>query len=94
MSTHIEKKEQKLKKIEQKTKVQNEIAKAFDDIDKMRQTTITGKVRFSQKEATDLEKLAKAGVSAKAEILDLKHALAKAKKDIAIWKDRYEKLKE
>lgn len=94
LSTHIEKKEQKLKKIEQKTKVQNEIAKAFDDIDKMGQTTITGKVQFTQKEATDLKKLAKAGVSAKAEILDLKHALTKAKKDIAIWKDRYEKLKE
>ena len=62
MSTHIEKKEQKLKKIEQKTKVQNEITKAFDDIDKMRQTTITGKVQFSQKEASDLKKLAKSGV--------------------------------
>ena len=94
MSTHIEKKEQKLKKIEQKTKVQNEITKAFDDIDKMRQTTITGKVQFSQKEASDLKKLAKSGVSTKAEILDLKHALTKAKKDIAIWKDRYEKLKD
>lgn len=94
LNTYIEKKEQKLKKIEQRTKVQNEIAKVFDDIDKMGQTTITGKVQLTQEEAANLKKLAKAGVSAKAEILDLKHALTKAKKDIAIWKDRYEKLKE
>lgn len=94
LESKIEKKEQTLQKIEKKTKAKNEVSNTFNEIEQMGQSTLMGKVQFTQKEAAELKMLAKAGVTAKAEIIDLKRELNLAKKEILLWKGRYEKLKE
>ena len=53
-----------------------------------------GKVELTQQEATQLKQLAKNGITAGAEISDLKQKLSDAKKDARIWKQRYEELLE
>lgn len=72
LESKIEKREQTLQRIEKKTKVKNEVANTFTEIEQMGQSTMMGKVQFTQKEAAELKTLAKAGVTAKAEITDLK----------------------
>ena len=90
----MEKKEQQLQKIEQKTRVQKVAAISFAEIDSMGRKTFTGKLELTPQEGETLKQLARKGVVADAVISDLKQKLTSARKDARIWKERYEKLLE
>ena len=92
LETQVEKKEQQLQQIEQKTKAQKTVAATFSEIDSMGRKTFTGKLELTPKEGEMLKDLAKKGISADATIADLKHKLSSARKDARIWKERYEVL--
>lgn len=86
--------EKKLKQIESTTKIKNHILARYDEIDRMGKETIAGNVQFSKSEANELKTLAKQSIEQKEVITNLKNKLEKAKKDINIWKQRYEQLLE
>ena len=90
----VEAKEESLHRLENQTKAQKAVLKSYAEIDQMGKGTMLGKVELTQQEATHLKRLAKNGVTAKAEISDLKQQLSDAKKDARIWKQRYEELRE
>jgi len=90
----VETKEETLHRLEDKTKAQKAVLKSHAEIDQMGRRTLTGKVELTQQEAVQLKQLAKNGVTAKAEISDLKQKLSDARKDARIWKQRYEELLE
>ena len=92
LESQVEKKEQQLQQIEQKTKVQKTVAATFSEIDSMGRKTFTGKLELTPTEGEMLKDLAKKGISADATIADLKHKLSGARKDARIWKERYEVL--
>ena len=94
LEAQVEKKEQQLQKIEQKTRVQKTTAVTLAEIDSMGRKTFTGKLELTPQEGETLKQLAKKGVVADAVISDLKQKLTSARKDARIWKDRYEKLLE
>lgn len=94
LGTKVEKKEQTLKKIEQKTKIQKTVSQSHAEIDGMGRKTLMGKIELTQQEVAQLKQMAKNSISAEAEIGDLKQKLTSAKKDAQIWKQRYEKLLE
>ena len=92
LEAQVEKKEQQLQKIEQKTKIKKSQAATFDEIDSMGRRTFTGKVELTSQEANYLKEQAKRGISAAAVISDLKKKLEASQHDARIWKDRYESL--
>ena len=94
LEAQVEKKEQQLQKIEQKTRVQKTTAISLAEIDGMGRKTFTGKLELTPQEGETLKQLARKGVVADAVISDLKQKLTSARKDARIWKDRYEKLLE
>ena len=94
LEAQVEKKEQQLQKIEQKTRVQKTTAISLAEIDGMGRKTFTGKLELTPQEGETLKQLAQKGVVADAVISDLKQKLTSARKDARIWKDRYEKLLE
>lgn len=94
LEAQVEKKEQQLQKIEQKTRVQKTTAVTFAEIDGMGRKTFTGILELTPQEGETLKQLARKGVVADAVISDLKQKLTSARKDARIWKERYEKLLE
>lgn len=88
----VESKEATLHRLEEKTKTQKAVQVSHAEIDQMGRRTLMGKVELTQKEASQLKQLAKNGVTAGAEITDLKRQLHDAKKSARIWKQRYEEL--
>ena len=92
LETKVEKKEQQLEHITQRTKIKKSQAATFDEIDSMGRKTFTGKIEFTPHEAEQLKNLAKKAVSASAVIADLKKKLEAARQDARIWKERYESL--
>lgn len=90
----VESKEATLHRLEEKTKAQKAVQASHAEIDQMGRRTMTGKVELTQQEAIQLKQLAKNGVTAGAEITDLKRQLYDAKKDARVWKQRYEELLE
>ena len=103
----VEREQERLEKIEQKIergqaelantrkKIQSARADVLSDaeIDSMGKQTITGKVQFSEPEASHLKALAKEAISSKSTIYQLKNDLEKARQDAHVWKSRYEKIK-
>ena len=92
LETKVEKKEQQLENITQKTKIKKSQAATFDEIDSMGRKTFTGKIEFTPQEADFLKNQAKKAISASAMIADLKKKLETARQDSRIWKERYESL--
>lgn len=90
----VESKEATLHRLEEKTKVQKAVQASHAEIDQMGKRTLLSKVELTQQEAAQLKQLAKNGVTAGAEITDLKRQLRDAKKSARIWKQRYEELLE
>ena len=88
----VEAKVETLHRLEDKTKAQKAVLTSHAEIDQMGRRTLTGKVELTQQEAIQLKQLAKNGISARAEISDLKQKLSDARKDARIWKQRYEEL--
>lgn len=89
LEVQAQKKENRLKEIEQQTKVQKKVALSFDEIDRMGRKTFTGKLEFTQQEGEQIKRLAKKGVKANATIADLKQRCDDAEREAAIWKQRY-----
>lgn len=89
----IEKKEAEL--ADTRKKIQHARADVLSDaeIDSMGKQTITGKVQFSEPEASHLKTLAKEAISSKSTIYQLRNDLEKARQDAHVWKSRYEKIK-
>ena len=79
-------------KLEAKTKVRKELAADYMEIDSMGQSTLLGKVQFSSEEADRLKGLAKEALLLRAEIDALSREPGEAKKEVALWKSRYERL--
>ena len=92
LETQVEKKEQQLQNLAQKTKVHKAMATSMSEIDQMGRKTFTGKLELTPQEGETLKQLAKKGIAADAAVADLKQKLASARKDARIWKERYEKL--
>ena len=90
----VESKEATLHRLEEKTKTQKAVRASHTEIDQIGKRTLLGKVELTQQEATQLKQLAKNGITAGAEIADLKRQLQDAKKSARIWKQRYEELRE
>lgn len=67
---------------------------SFQEIDAMGKKTLTGNVTFTPMETATLKSLAKKGVTADFRVSELEEKLSRAKKDVRIWKERYENLKE
>ena len=94
LEDQVESKEATLHRLEEKTKTQKAVQVSHAEIDQMGRRTLMGKVELTQREVTQLKQLAKNGITAGAEISDLKRQLHDAKKSAQIWKQRYEELLE
>ena len=92
LESKVEKKEQQLENITQRTKIKKSQAATFDEIDSMGRKTFTGKIELTPQEAEYLKNQAKKAISSSAVIADLKKKLEAARQDVRIWKDRYEAL--
>ena len=92
LEAQVEKKEQQLESITQKTKVKKSQAATFEEIDSMGRRTFTGKIELTAQEASFLKEQAKRGIAATAVISDLKKKLEASLQDARIWKERYESL--
>ena len=89
LEAQTQKKENRLKEIEQQTTVQKKVALSFDEIDRMGRKTFTGKLELTQQEGEQIKRLAKKGVKANATIADLKQRCDDAEREAAAWKQRY-----
>ena len=90
----FEKSESEYQSLIDKTKVRKTVKKGFDEIEEIGKTNFFGKVEMTQDECTYLKERAKLSLIQETQITDLKNKLSSAKKDIGIWKKRYEALYE
>lgn len=89
-----EKGESEYQSLVDKTKVRKTVKKGFDEIEKIGKTNFFGKVEMTQDDCTYLKERAKLSMIQETQITELKNKLSSAKKDIGIWKKRYEALYE
>lgn len=89
-----EKGESKYHSLVNKTKVLKTVKKGFDEIEEIGKTNFFGKVEMTQDDCTYLKERAKLSIIQETQITELKNKLSSAKKDIGIWKKRYEALYE
>ena len=89
-----EKGESEYQSLVDKTKVRKTVKKGFDEIEEIGKTNLFGKVEMTKDECTYLKERAKMSLIQETQITDLKNKLSSAKKDIGIWKKRYEALYE
>ena len=90
----FEKSESEYQSLVDKTKVRKTVKKGFDEIEEIGKTNFFGKVEMTKDECTYLKERAKLSMIQETQITDLKNKLSSAKKDIGIWKKRYEALYE
>ena len=83
-----------LASLNQEIKVTAKIAKTYAEIDGMGKKNLRGKMEVEPSELTELKSLSKVGLSAPAQISDLKEKLKRQTNDTRIWRERYEKLLE
>ena len=89
-----EKGESEYQSLVDKTKVRKTVKKGFDEIEEIGKTNFFGKVEMTKDECTYLKERAKMSLIQETQITELKNKLSSAKKDIGIWKKRYEALYE
>lgn len=94
LDSDIEKQEQRLQTLKDKTKTAKTEALTFAEIESMGRKTIMGKIELTQQECSDLKQLAKVGVTAPAQISDLKRMLKSEKESAQKWRERYEALQQ
>ncbi|WP_204245909.1 sigma 54-interacting transcriptional regulator [Flavonifractor sp. An82] len=90
----VEKKQKELQSLQRQTKEQRTTALTVQEIRSMGKKTITGNVTFTPSECDTLKDYAVNGILAKAENSRLEEKLQSAQKSAAVWKQRYESLKE
>lgn len=89
-----EKGESEYQSLVDKTKVRKTVKKGFGEIEEIGKTNFFGKVEMTQDECTYLKERAKLSMIQETQITELRNKLSSAKKDIGIWKKRYEDLYE
>ena len=94
MKKNSKKGESEYQSLVDKTKVRKTVKKGFDEIEEIGKTNFFGKVEMTKDECTYLKERAKMSLIQETQITDLKNKLSSAKKDIGIWKKRYEALYE
>ena len=94
LEEEYEKGESEYQSLVDKTKVRKTVKKGFDEIEEIGKTNFFGKVEMTKDECTYLKERAKLSMIQETQITDLKNKLSSAKKDIGIWKKRYETLYE
>ena len=90
----IEKKQKELQTLQKQTKEQHTAALTVQEIQAMGKKSITGNVTLTPAECSTLKEYAVNGILAKAENSSLEEKLQRAQKSAAIWRQRYESLKE
>ena len=90
----VEKKQKELQSLQKQTKEQRTTALTVQEIRSMGKKTITGNITLTPSECSTLKDYAVNGIFAKAENSRLKEKLQSEQKSAAVWKQRYESLKE
>ena len=90
----VEKKQKELQSLQKQTKEQRTAALTVQEIRSMGKKTITGNITLTPSECSTLKDYAVNGILAKAENSHLEEKLQQAQKSAAVWKQRYESLKE
>ena len=90
----VEKKQKELQSLQKQTKEQRTTALTVQEIRSMGKKTITGNITLTPSECSTLKDYAVNGILAKAENSRLVEKLQQAQKSAAVWKQRYESLKE
>ena len=90
----VEKKHKELQSLQKQTKEQRTAALTVQEIRSMGKKTITGNITLTPSECSTLKDYAVNGILAKAENSRLEEKLQQAQKSAAVWKQRYESLKE
>ena len=91
----VEKKQKELQSLQKQTKEQRTAALTVQEIRSMGKKTITGNITLTPSECSTLKDYAVNGILAKAENSRLEaKAATSAQKSAAVWKQRYESLKE
>ena len=90
----VEKKQKELQSLQKQTKEQRTAALTVQEIRSMGKKTITGNITLTPSECNTLKDYAVNGILAKAENSRLEEKLQQAQKSAAVWKQRYESLKE
>ena len=90
----VEKKQKELQSLQKQTKEQRTAALTVQEIRSMGKKTITGNITLTPSECSTLKDYAVNGILAKVENSRLEEKLQSAQKSAAVWKQRYESLKE
>ena len=90
----VEKKHKELQSLQKQAKEQRTAALTVQEIRSMGKKTITGNITLTPSECNTLKDYAVNGILAKAENSRLEEKLQQAQKSVAVWKQRYELLKE
>ena len=90
----IDKKKQTMEKYNEKIREQKGAAASFHEIDSIGKKTISGNISMTPQDAQFLKELAKEGVASRGLIGDLKNKVETVKRDVSVWKHKYEKLQE
>ena len=90
----VEKKRKELHSLQKQAKEQRTTALTVQEIRSMGKKTITGNITLTPSECSTLKDYAVNGILAKAENSRLEEKLQQAQKSAAVWKQRYESLKE
>ena len=90
----IDRRKQTLEKYNEKIREQKGAAASFHEIDSIGKKTISGNISMTPQDAQFLKELAKEGVASRGLIGDLKNKVETLKRDVSVWKRKYEKLQE
>ena len=90
----VEKKQKELQSLQKQAKEQRTATLTVQEIRSMGKKTITGNITLTPSECSTLKDYAVNGILAKAENSRLEEKLQSAQKSAAVWKQRYESLKE
>ena len=90
----IDRRKQTLEKYNEKIREQKGAAASFHEIDSIGKKTISGNISMTPQDAQFLKELAMEGVASRGLIGDLKNKAETLKRDVSVWKCKYEKLQE
>ena len=90
----VEKKQKELQSLQRQAKEQRTAALTVQEIRSMGKKTITGNITLTPSECSTLKDYAVNGILTKVENSRLEEKLQSAQKSAAVWKQRYESLKE
>lgn len=92
LENKVESKREQLSALQQKAKTVEHIALTFSEINDMGRKNLRGKMELEPPDLENLKFLARVGLTAPAEISDLKRKLKERTDDARKWRERYEKL--